>query len=530
VSVNSEPSVAEPVLDFGPAKQMLRRIASSQLLMWLALVCLFTTLPLMYINHKLLNDPDIWWHMRAGEWILQNHQIPHADPFSSTTLGRPWVEYCWVFDIGSYWLVRRFDLVGIIWFQTLLRLALAATLFSLVRSLMPQFWRAFAVTGLAILAMAWSLPPRPGAFSVLFFVLELYVLVSAQRRSNPRLLWMLPPLFLLWANIHVEFVNGLFMLGVFCIEPLLDKLLIRASQTGTIFDRFHRQLCFVGIASFLAVLINPYGPQLLTNVWRLASDTKIYDFVIEFHAMYFRTVNDWAVLALLMLACFALGRSRSFRPSWAVLLAWSAWMGFRSLREVWLIAILSAVIVARLQSEYNSDVEHGPIPEKSSSLNMSLRVAVAVTVLLVLIAGASVWSLTSKALLGKVAEVFPVGAVSYIHRNHLQGPLLNEFTWGGFLIYTVPEIPPSMDGRTNVHTQSEILAASSLWNGEPGWDKRPELQSANLVLSNHSWPLASLLRNDPRFRVVYEDRTSVLFEAVHASNTNNHSAPQHPPS
>ncbi len=483
---------------------------------------------MMYIKHRLLNDPDIWWHMRAGEWIVQNHKIPHVDPFSATTLGRPWVEYCWAFDVGSYWLVRQFDLVGIIWFQTLMRLAVTAALLSLVRSLMPQIWRSVAVTALAILAMAWSFPPRPGAFSVLFFVLELYLLVSAQRRANSRLLWILPALFLVWANIHVEFVNGLFMLGVFCLEPVFDKFLVATRQSRTPFDHHHRQLCFVGIASFLAILINPYGPHLLSNVLQLARDTKIYDFVIEFHAMYFRTPNDWAVLLLLMLACFALGRSHSFRPSWAVLLVWCAWMGFRSLREVWLVAILSAVIVARVQSEYNSRVEQGQTPDKSSSLSMSMRAAVAVTVLLVLIAGASVWSLTSRALLGKVAEVFPVGAVSYIHRNHLQGPLLNEFTWGGFLIYAVPEIPPSMDGRTNVHTQDEIFSAGSLWNGEPGWEKRPELQSANLVISNHSWPLAFLLRNDPRFKIVYEDRTSVLFEAVHADKSTTPSASAKP--
>lgn len=519
-----ESGTARSVLFIGSLTRGLKVLASSQLSAWIALTCLFTTLPLAYINQKVLNDPDIWWHMRAGEWILQNHHIPHVDPFSSTTLGRPWVEYCWAFDIGAYCLVRRFDLVGIIWFQTLMRLALTAALFTLVRSLMPQFWRAFALTAVAVLAMVWSLPPRPGAFSVLFFLVELYVLVWARRRANPRLLWLLPPLFLVWANIHVEFVNGLFMLGIFCLEPLLDRFILPSPESRTPFDQFHRQLCFVGVASFLAILVNPYGPGLLTNVLRLASDTKIYDYVIEFHAMYFRTPNDWAVLALLMLACFALGRSRPFRPAWAVLLAWAAWMGFRSVREAWLIAILSAVIIAKFQEQRAQSRESDQAGEPVSSLSLSLRVAVAVTVLLVLVAGASVGALTSKALLDKVGAAFPVGAVNYIHRNHLQGPILNDFTWGGFLIYAVPEIPPSMDGRTNVHTQDEILSAWSLWKADPGWDKRPELQSAKLVLSNHTWPLASALRNDPRFRVVYEDRTAVLFEAVPAGKSDKASA------
>ncbi len=519
MNANSEVSYAEPVLASPASKSKLQTIVSSQLVIWLGLTCLFAALPLFYIKHAVLNDPDIWWHMRAGEWIVQNQKIPHVDPFSASTIGRPWVEYCWLFDVASYWWVSLFDLVGIIWFQTLMRLAVAAALFSLVRSLMPQFWRAVGITGLAILAMAWCLPPRPGALSVLFFVLELYVLILAERCSNPRLLWSLPGLFLLWANIHVEFVTGLFMLGVFCMEPLLDRFPMRGSRARTAFDHFHRQLCFVGLASFLAVLVNPYGLKLLGDVVRLASDAKIYDLIIEFHAMLFRTINDWAVLALLMLACFTLGRARSLRSAWAVLLAWSAWMGFRSLREVWLVAILSAVIIAKTQGERASSAEQSQPPEKTPALHASMRLAVSVTVFLLLLAGASIWSLTSKGLLRQVAENYPVGAVSYIHRHHLQGPMLNELTWGGFLIYAIPEIPPSMDGRTNVHTQAEILGAFPLWNGEPGWEKRPELQSANLVISNHSWPLASLLRNDPRFKVVYEDRTAVLFEAVHGEKT-----------
>lgn len=517
-----EAEVVQSVLSLHSLRQKLQVIASSQLLMWLGLTCLFGALPLFFIKHATLNDPDIWWHMRAGEWMVQNHGIPHVDPFSASTLGRPWVDYCWMFDLFSDWLVAHFDLVGIIWFQTLMRVTVGVVLFALVRSLTPSFWKAAGVTGLAMLAMSWTLPPRPGAFSVLFFVLELHALVWAQRKSDARWLWLLPGLFVLWANIHVEFVTGLFMLGVFCSAPFLDKLVQTTREPRAALDVFHRQLWFVCLASFLGTLVNPYGPKLWRNVFQYAGDTKIYDLIVEFSAMHFRTINDWAVLLLLMLACFALGRSRPFRPVWAVLLAWSAWMGFRSLREVWLLAILSAVII----SASRGDEE--PCSEKSADIGMSMRLTVAATVLVSLLAGASVWGLSSKALLRQVAETFPVGAVEYIHRNHLQGPLLNELSWGGFLIYTVPEIPVAMDGRTNVHSQDEILRASPLWNGEVGWQNRPELQRANLVISNRWWPLAVLLRSDPRFRIAYEDRTCVLFEAVHPNKTDNQATSQKP--
>lgn len=487
----------------------LRAIASSQPLLWAALTCLFAALPLFFIKHARLADPDIWWHMRTGEWIVQSHRIPRVDPFSASTLGRPWVDYSWIFDLGSYWVVSQFDLSSIVWFEMLMRLAVTAIIFGMVRALTPNFWKAVGLTALAMLAMAAALPPRPGTLTLVFFVLELYVLVLAQRRLDARLLWILPGLFILWANIHIEFVLGLFLLGVFCAEPILDRLLRVTRAPASALDGFHRQLRFVFFSSCLGTLANPYGPKLFADIFQYARDTKIYDIIVEFHAMHFRSLNDWAVLSLLMLACFALGRIRPLRTTWVVLLAWAAWMGFRSLREAWLVAVLSAVIIASYDGEEDQD------SRKRVAISLGTWSAVAASVALLLLIGAGIWSLTSQRLLRQVAETYPLGAVRYIHQNHLQGPMLNELSWGGFLIYAVPEIPVAMDGRTNVHAQDEILRALPLWNGEAGWQNRPELQGANLVISNHAWPLAYLLRGDPRFRVVYEDSTAVLFEAVH---------------
>jgi len=506
--VAEQPETVQTSFNIQAVRSKLRVIASSELLAWMALTFIFAALPLANIRYNKLADPDIWWHMRAGEWIIQNHSIPHTDPFSASTMGRPWVDYCWMFDVGSYEIVTHFDLVSILWFETLMRLAVTALLFSLVRTLTPSFWKAVVLTGTAMMAMLWILPPRPGAISVLLFLAELHILVSAQRKSNPRLLWILPGLFLLWANIHIEFVTGLFLLGVICIEPLMDKVIEIAGGPRSPVDAMQRQRWYVFGASLLATLVNPYGFKLYSNVFQYARDAKIYDIIVEFHAMHFRTLNDWAVLLLLMLACFALGRTERLRSAWVVLLGWSAWMGFRSLREVWLVTILSVMIIASPRKEEE------PSSERPARTNLSMRLAVATAVALILLGGAVTWSANSQRMLRQVADSFPLGAVNYIHQNHLQGPLLNELSWGGFLIYALPEIPVAMDGRTNVHSQDEIVRALPLWNGDPGWQNRPELERANLVISSPAWPLAVLLRSDPRFRVAYEDKTAVLFEAV----------------
>ncbi len=494
-----------------PRFSVLRKLGSSQLVIWAALVFVFSALPLLHISEATIGDADIWWHMRAGEWIVQHHQMPRTDPLSASTMGQPWVDYSWVFEVIANWLIAHFDLAAIVWYQIVMRVVITAALFILVRRITPHFWCALALTALGMFAMIQMFGPRPGLFSLLFFIIELHLLLQAQRTGSLRSLWAIPLLFALWANIHIEFVQGLFLLGVFCLEPLLEGISGIASVDRTTTAIPNRKLWLVLGASLLATVANPYGIRLHLTALHYAHDTRVYDVIDELRAMDFRNPGHWAVLLVLMLGCFALGRSRPVRTVWVVLLGWSAWMSFRSMREVWLITIVAVVVIA--STDLKDYLE--PAPQKSLTLQMGL--AVAATVCVLLWAGASHWNVNSQRLFRDVSENFPAGAVSYIHRNHIQGPIVNEFTWGGFLIYALPEIPVFIDGRTNVHSQDDVVRAVALYRGEAGWRNAPALRNANLVICDHKWPLGGLLRGDPRFKVAYEDRVAVLFEAVPAS-------------
>lgn len=497
-----------PAARLAGIKNKWEAFLASQVTAWVALTCLLLMLPLLLLNHAVITDPDIWCHMRGGEWIVQNHQIPHVDPFSASTMGKPWVSYSWLFDLAAYLTVTRFDLVSIVWYQVLMELAIAATMFVLLRLLVP-FWSATGLTAVTILAMQRvAFQPRPGCFSVLFFLIELYLLIHAQRTHEWKLLWALPPLFLLWANIHIEFVDGLFLLGVFCVASLVAPWMHLQDGFSDDSSKIRLSLWTVFAGSILATFVNPYGIGLYRTVFQYAGDSWVNNIVIDLQAIPFRGLGDWLLLGLVMVGCFALGRKRPLQSAWALLMGWSAWMGFRSARELWLVAILSAVVIAmNLGTLHRSDAERLGAPWQR-------RFAVVATLAAVLVTGGTRWSVTSQTLLNQVAEVFPLGAVKYIHANHLRGPLFNEFTWGGFLMYTLPEIPVAMDGRINLHGEEQIARAYAIWNGRPGWRTQPELEKTNLVIGDRSWALTNLLRSDPRFRVVYEDPVSVLFERL----------------
>jgi hypothetical protein len=105
----------------------------------LGLVGLYSFLAVSFIRSFYLSDPDIWWHLRTGDWILTHHTVPFTDPFSSFGMGKPWVAYSWLFDLVSAAAFARFNFLSIALLEIAVRVVLSIALFHLVRGLCPSF-------------------------------------------------------------------------------------------------------------------------------------------------------------------------------------------------------------------------------------------------------------------------------------------------------------------------------------------------------------------------------------------------------
>src|SRR5437870_605583 len=112
--------------------------------------------------------------------------------------------------------------------QRHLSIAITAALFTLIKRFEPAFISAVGLAAISIVSMLpVLLVPRPWLFTVLFFTIELKLLLSARATGNIRALWYLPFLFALWANLHIQFVYGLLLLGLATSEFLVTKILRR---------------------------------------------------------------------------------------------------------------------------------------------------------------------------------------------------------------------------------------------------------------------------------------------------------------
>ncbi|MCI0474671.1 MAG: hypothetical protein L0Y55_00330, partial [Anaerolineales bacterium] len=221
-------------------------------------------LALFVIAAREISDPDFWWHLRTGQFIVETRAIPRADIFSFTNAGRPWVAHEWLSEVLIYALYALGSFPALI----LTFAALVALTFAFVYARAPgkPYIAAFAVL-LAALAAAPTLGARPQMLTLLLGSIFLYVL--DQRRDW---LWLLPPLMMLWVNLHSGYALGLVIVAVYLFAQAVSgqRSAISARQLAIIFA-----LCFV------AVLFNPNGAAMYVYPFETLTSRAMQAYIQE---------------------------------------------------------------------------------------------------------------------------------------------------------------------------------------------------------------------------------------------------------
>jgi hypothetical protein len=484
----------------GQTSGLRRRFLEDETVRFCILLALFTFAAVTYIRQFYMSDPDFGWHLRTGEWILSHHAVPRADLFSNYGAGKPWCDYSWLFDIFFAFIYRLGGLLGLGFLELAFRVAIPVIIYHLVRNLELSFWLSTITSALAVYSMYSIYAPRPGMFTILFFVVELRLLLGASLKGEfSKLLW-LPPLFLVWACIHIQFVYGLIVLAMFVGEPLLNLVVRHRMQAFALPPKS----AWLLLASIAATLITPYGWHIYSTVVLYARQKNIYGAISEMLALSFREPFHFALLFLVLGTAMTLGRSRSPRPLYLLLFAFSAVIGFRSIKDVWLVVIVSVALIAVSVRDAAETASHRSLAPKQ-------QLALAICVVAVLAVALRRYDASNSWIEMGLAGRYPEAAVRFVERNHLRGPLYNDFTSGGFLIWRLPAIPVSMDGRTNVHGDDRVKAYDDSLRGRPGWENDPDLARANLIIWPTKSPLSGLLRCDSRFKQVFADPQAVVF-------------------
>lgn len=435
-----------------------------------------------------VKDPDLFWHLATGEWMLAHGRLLDRDIFSSTREGVPYTVGQWLGQLALAVAFRAGGWVGL----ELLRAVLVgiATLFvaRVVLRVQPHpGWAALPIVAAILVSrLAWG--DRPQLFTVALFPVFLDVLLRARLGGGTRALYLLPPLALLWANLHGAFPLGLALIAVFAVEAVLVR------------HRLRRPLALALIASAIATQVNPATAGALA--WAASYASSPGRHVVEERPTDVLGAAGLVFAILLLCAlgsALALGRAaiaeRVGPPLlWAGLLIPFALLGLAIQRQLpYACDVLAPFVAAALPAALARAPASAPlIPRRLG--------AAAIGALVTFASAAAVLSAPREPDL----RSYPAGALVPLAAS--RGALLNEYDWGGYLIHAAPARPVFIDGRGAALYVPEVLADwTRAVEVRDGYAEVLARRDVGAVLLRPHRPLVAALR-DRGWHAVAEER------------------------
>ncbi|MFY9585685.1 MAG: hypothetical protein WAR21_14450 [Candidatus Acidiferrales bacterium] len=449
-----------------------------------------------------LLDPDTWWHLAVGKHILETRSLPTVDPYSFTVSGTHWIAYEWLGEVVMALAGRLGGLRAPTVLLVLLSASLLVLLYCYAWLRSGNFKAAFIACALVLPVAAAFFTLRPQLLGYNFLLITL-ICLEQFRRGHPRALWLLPPLFLVWVNTHGTFVFGLVVVGLAWLSGQVGF-----DTGGLVAERWTReQSRYLAVVMFLCVLVLPLTPY----------GTRIAAYPLEMslaQPINIASINEWQPLAfnlflgklflglVLLFFLLYLAQRPPLRLAEVGLLLFAVFAACVHLRflPIFLASFtpLLALLLARWMPGYEAEKER-PV------LNVAF---------MALIAASVVFSFPSSGRIENMAaEKYPRDAVAYLRAHPVRGPMLNEYGWGGYLIWAFGrEHKVFIDGRADIYEYAGVLSDYiKITHMDPEALLLLRKYGIEACLVTRKAPLATLLAALPNWERIYSDELATLY-------------------
>lgn len=447
---------------------------------------LFVVLFLLFfsLSFTIIPGVDTYWQIKTGEVIVKQG-IPHNDIFSYTAQGEKWVVHEWLTDVIFY-LIHSADPNLLVLFKGLV-IALTFLVLSILTikeiALLP-----ILVLLLSATASRLFFDVRPQIFSYLFFTLLLFLLYKD-------ILLLVPPLFLLWCNLHSGFILGLFVLFLWTGEAMWKKEE----------DRF--RWVFIFLLSFSLTFVNPNGWHLYQHALNLLGWKEVQDIIVEWLSPNFHRMDVLPFEVLIFVFFFSFIFAKSIRVIDLVLGVILLHLALQAVRHIPLFSILSAPIMISNLSDVSNVLE-----ERLSWFTKPLAFLFPFLLSLSQVVALPTYKDMFSVFVQYTEHFFPLLNAKKI--NQEEGNIFNEYKWGGYLIFNCyPKKKVFIDGRAEVYKKKGTLNdCLAIVNAQAGWESLLKKYKISLLLLDKNSPLSKVLMEREDFRLIGEDIVSYLFK------------------
>jgi hypothetical protein len=459
----------------------------------------------------LLGDGDTGYHIRAGEIILKDLAVPRLDPFSFIAPSLPWTAHEWLSEVLMALVHNALGLPGIVLLFALLLSTTYWLLFRWIRSSGRNILVDLMILVLVLLSSSIHWHARPHAFSLLLVVL-LYRILILHQEDRGNYLYVIPPIMLLWVNLHGGFIAGFLFMGIFLSGYFLGFPGSNGEERQASANKV-KQLSLVCAVSVLAACVNPFGVHAFLFPFRLVSEPYLMDRVQEFLSPNFHGFAPYRYLLLFLIGILGLSKTRlTFTELMLVLMFTS--MSLYSARYIPLCAIVYATILSKYGDiliresktrcsrllEERSGV-YGKIDASANGYAIPLAV-------LVVFAGLAA---------GRIPVRFPEktaskAAIDFLLANPIRGNMFNNDEIGDYVIYWLyPRHKVFVDGRSDMYGEPILKEYSMVTGIEPGWKDVLDKYNINYIFFYTDSVLVRHLLTDSGWKSIYSDNVSSIF-------------------
>lgn len=463
-----------------------------------------------------IEDNDFWWHLKSGQFIMEQKSLPASDPFAfphpSSQTARE------VFLLSSYWLAQiayyLVHLAGGFKGLVFLRVCCLSFMFGMV---FLRMMRQRVDPGISLLFLAASLMifsslfygDRPQVFS--FIGAGILVGMMEKIRDGGRPSYLLFPVMAIWSNLHGGFTIGVIFLALFAAGSIIQyRRDLRQCITPVLWS----------LGGIIASLVNPNGFRALLFSLQLGREDIMTQFVDEyqstfavFSAGHYSVVLFWGMI---ILGCSGIVIKRKLFWPDICLLAFTAAISVAYVRNI----PFFSVALAPLSAHYFDYAV-----KKWGRTGIIITGKGAAVVLMVGVMGFSAMGFLQRGspLQQEVGRTVPIHAADFMENAGIRGRMFNDYDWGGYLIWRLyPRVQDFIDGRL-VHPSLIQEYGKIIWGvadertGLPMYRTLFESYGVDLVVQRpymafgNLLPLMGQLINDPDWIPVYIDREAFVF-------------------
>jgi hypothetical protein len=391
---------------------------------------------------NVFNDPDTFWHIAAGGWMIDHRQVLHRDIFSYTYAGRPWASHEWLAEVVMAAAYRLAGWVGVLLlFATSIGLAAWLLARGVARWLGPlgqavALVSAFLVIGPTVLA-------RPHLLMLPILVGWTLEMLAARAAGRAPYWWM-AGLMVVWANLHGSFVFGFVLAAGFGLEALLapgaDRL------------RVIRDWGLFGALIALAALVTPHGISGLVAPFQIMLMGTLNQ-IIEWKPANFTSFTPFeGAMMVTLLVCLARGvRVPLVR---LILLLFIFHMALQHQRHQLVLAAIAPLLLAEPIGR-----AFGRAAPRDAPMTREAKLF-----LTVLLAALAISRMLVPPTRGDDA-ITPVSALAHVPAGLAAQPVFNAYNFGGYLIFK--GVKPFIDGRADMYGDAFVKRYSQVNTGDP---------------------------------------------------------------